>query len=427
MVQQMLFKVDGKWDLGSSTKEWQDLHIDGTANIDRLDVGTISNLIPTIPAGKAGGQTIGTSKARWSSIFLASTIDVSGSNLVISSPSASAEGTEFNVIVSGSIVPGDLESGSIGTLEKPFKDLYVQSSSLYFADMSDHNGKTWKQMSKSERLNRATIFQKKDVDKMKRGESLNDSGNISASGDFHVVGRTHLKGITLIEGNTTISGLTDVKGGFRVNGQAITDAELKSLRGLSTDDSLQEQLNAKLSKSGGALTGPLTTNSTIDGVDIATRDGVLTSTKTTADAALPKTGGAMTGAITTNSTFDGVDVAACNALATKALPKTGGIMLGLIKERFATVTSINKFTVDVRAIAILEILMKTENFTLLVATPAFAGQELTIIALTAGIIRHAGKPQAGNFSFANGSHLSVSAGQAYKFVTDSNSVWRQIH
>jgi hypothetical protein len=30
---------------------------------------------------------------------------------------------------------------------------------------------------------------------------------------------------------------------------------------------------------------------------------------TTADAALPKTGGAMTGAITTNSTFDGRDVA----------------------------------------------------------------------------------------------------------------------
>ena len=48
---------------------------------------------------------------------------------------------------------------------------------------------------------------------------------------------------------------------------------------------------------------------TVDGVDIATRDGVLTSTTTTANAALPKAGGAMTGAITTNSTFDGRDVA----------------------------------------------------------------------------------------------------------------------
>ena len=60
---------------------------------------------------------------------------------------------------------------------------------------------------------------------------------------------------------------------------------------------------------GGAMTGAITTNSTFDGVDIATRDAVLTSTTTTANAALPKAGGAMTGAITTNSTFDGRDVA----------------------------------------------------------------------------------------------------------------------
>ena len=57
------------------------------------------------------------------------------------------------------------------------------------------------------------------------------------------------------------------------------------------------------------MTGAITTNSTFDGVDIATRDAVLTSTTTTANAALPKAGGAMTGAITTNSTFDGRDVA----------------------------------------------------------------------------------------------------------------------
>ena len=47
---------------------------------------------------------------------------------------------------------------------------------------------------------------------------------------------------------------------------------------------------------GGALTGAVTTNSTFDGVDIATRDGILTSTTTTADAALPKAGGTLTGA-----------------------------------------------------------------------------------------------------------------------------------
>ena len=53
-----------------------------------------------------------------------------------------------------------------------------------------------------------------------------------------------------------------------------------------------------LTLAGGALTGAVTTNSTFDGVDIATRDAILTSTTTTAGNALPKAGGTMTGAVT---------------------------------------------------------------------------------------------------------------------------------
>jgi hypothetical protein len=60
------------------------------------------------------------------------------------------------------------------------------------------------------------------------------------------------------------------------------------------------------------VTGNITVSGTVDGVDIATRDGVLTTTTTTANAALPKAGGTMTGAITfaTGQTFDGRDVSA---------------------------------------------------------------------------------------------------------------------
>jgi hypothetical protein len=85
------------------------------------------------------------------------------------------------------------------------------------------------------------------------------------------------------------------------------------------------------------MTGAITTNSTFDGVDIAVRDAILTSTTTTAGAALPKAGGAMTGAITTNSTFDGVDIATRDAILTSttttagaALPKAGGTLSGAI-------------------------------------------------------------------------------------------------
>ena len=101
--------------------------------------------------------------------------------------------------------------------------------------------------------------------------------------------------------------------------------------------------DAALPKSGGAVTGAITTNSTFDGVDIATRDAVLTATTTTANAALPKAGGAVTGAITTNSTFDGVDIATRDGVLTSttttanaALPKAGGTLTGALLGTSAT-------------------------------------------------------------------------------------------
>lgn len=56
--------------------------------------------------------------------------------------------------------------------------------------------------------------------------------------------------------------------------------------------------------------GNITVSGTVDGVDVAARDGVLTSTTTTADNALPKAGGQMTGNITFSGTqtVDGRDL-----------------------------------------------------------------------------------------------------------------------
>jgi hypothetical protein len=115
------------------------------------DLTLSGSLIPSVNASKAGGFSLGSKSNRWSKLYVASTIDVSGSSLIINPSASLAAGDDFNVVVSGSInvsgsiVPGDLEGGSIGTVEAPFKDLYVQSSSIYFADMSDHGGKSWKQ------------------------------------------------------------------------------------------------------------------------------------------------------------------------------------------------------------------------------------------------------------------------------------------
>ena len=80
-----------------------------------------------------------------------------------------------------------------------------------------------------------------------------------------------------------------------------------------------------------------------------------------------------------------------------------------------------------RLASVAEIKQKSGNWSLTTATANSVGQEITIIGLTAGVIRHNSKGTAFTFSFANGSNLAVSAGQAYKFIVDGNNIWRQIH
>lgn len=77
--------------------------------------------------------------------------------------------------------------------------------------------------------------------------------------------------------------------------------------------------STKLPLAGGAMTGAITTNSTFDGVDVATRDAVLTSTTTTAGAALPKAGGAMTGVL---SVSDG-------SVSSPSIANTGDLDTGI--------------------------------------------------------------------------------------------------
>ena len=70
---------------------------------------------------------------------------------------------------------------------------------------------------------------------------------------------------------------------------------------------MAERLRLMTSAAGGiAVTGTISVTGTVDGVDIAARDAILTSTTTTAGAALPKAGGTMTGTlnVTQASTAD---------------------------------------------------------------------------------------------------------------------------
>ena len=95
---------------------------------------------------------------------------------------------------------------------------------------------------------------------------------------------------------------------------------------------------AALPKAGGAMTGPITTNSTFDGVDVGVRDGILTSTTTTANAALPKAGGTMTGVIA-GFTSTGIDDNATSTAVT--LDSSGKVLIGGTTQAAAESVSLN--------------------------------------------------------------------------------------
>ena len=96
----------------------------------------------------------------------------------------------------------------------------------------------------------------------------------------------------------------------------------------------------------------LTLGGTVDGVDIATRDGVLTTTTNTANAALPKAGGQMSGNITMagTETVDGrdlsVDGTKLDGIATGATAVGGSNGVDFndgVKARFGTGNDLDIF------------------------------------------------------------------------------------
>jgi len=130
------------------------------------------------------------------------------------------------------------------------------------------------------------------------GDERTKLGGIAASANNYVH-PNHTGDVTSTADGDTVIGANKVLTSMIANDN-VTAAKLANTinTDIATGVTANTTANAALPKAGGAMTGPITTNSTFDGVDIATRDGVLTSTTTTANAALPKGGGTMTGALT---------------------------------------------------------------------------------------------------------------------------------
>jgi len=102
--------------------------------VTTLTVGSL------LPSGKF--DTLGNPKQRWGKLYLASQIDVSGSTLTISSPSASAAGEDFAVNITGSLTVSGSNTFTVigpmkmtGSLEQSGT---LAASRLFLQDYNDY-------------------------------------------------------------------------------------------------------------------------------------------------------------------------------------------------------------------------------------------------------------------------------------------------
>jgi len=178
---------------------------------------------------------------------------------------------------------------------------------------------------------------------------------VEAATDSNVFTDADHSKLNAIEANATADqSNAEIKTAYEANSDtnAFTDADHSKLDGIEASADVTDTDNVTAA---GALMDSEVTNlaqvKAFDSSDYATA-----AQGTTADNALPKTGGAMTGAITTNSTFDGRDVAtdgtkldgieanadvtdANNVASAGALMKSGGTMTGSAQGSTDTDTS----------------------------------------------------------------------------------------
>ena len=117
-----------------------------------------------------------------------------------------------------------------------------------------------------------------------------DTGTVVIAGNLQVDGlQTTINSTTVSIDDLNFSIATDAADSAAANGAGITVGGAGATLNY-THTTTSWDMNKPLN-----VTGDIGVSGTVDGVDIAARDAILTSTTTTAGAALPKAGGTMTG------------------------------------------------------------------------------------------------------------------------------------
>jgi hypothetical protein len=132
--------VDDTYDLGSSTKEWRNLYIDGTANIDSLVADTADINAGTIDNTAIGGTTA--SSGAFTTLTASGATTLNGN---VTLGDAATDNVVFNADVNSSIIPNTDDLYDLGSVSQEWRNLYIDGIAnidSLVADTADINGGT---------------------------------------------------------------------------------------------------------------------------------------------------------------------------------------------------------------------------------------------------------------------------------------------
>ena len=283
---------DNSFDLGSSSKEWKDLYVDGVAYLDSVesDGGSFGN----IQVGETGDNEIDTGSGNLTLDSAGGTVAIDD-NLTVSGDVDLGDATSDTITATGrfdsDLVPSTDGARDLGTSDLEWQDLFIDGTAQIdslVADTADINGGTIDGAAIGSASATTAAF-----------TTISASGNVDFNGDLDVDGTTNLDVVDIdgavdMASNLVIAGNIDANGNLDVDGT--TDLDATNVVGTLT------------------VTGDIAAdNDTINGNTVSTSSGNLTidsngGTTTIADDAVISGNLTVNGTTTTiNSTTVAID------------------------------------------------------------------------------------------------------------------------
>ena len=219
--------TDGARDLGTSSLEWQDLFIDGTAKIDTLTVdenATVAGTFDVDGATTLDGLTVAEGATFSSTLGVTGTTTLSGqldANGDVNLGNATSDTITATGRFDSDLLPSTDGARDLGSSTLEWQDLYIDGTAnidSLVADTADINGGTVDGAAIGGNSASTGAF-----------TTISASGNVDFNGDLDVDGTTNLDAVDIdgavdMASSLTLAGNADFNGNLDVDGTSNLDA-----------------------------------------------------------------------------------------------------------------------------------------------------------------------------------------------------------